>query len=430
MQFDELHYKNSETYEHGLVMYQEYIDRIEQKITVVRENYINSIKNRATFSGIVVGIVFLCYLFLMPSTVEISINPESDPGTVFPYILLLALGLAAFSLHPVIAYKHQQDESPEGHKSKITLKEITFKKAFQFFGDFNLDPAGGIAGSSLQGSNILPPYDKIYSEDLITGSYKNIRIEMCEAEMAVTQGLPKPFSVFKGMLVVLTLPAGARFQGQTVVIQDENKDIAAVQKNLAGMERIDLPTDEFEIHYEALTTNKAEATRLINEGFMETMVGLFRTLRNTSVQVTHTDDKIVHSLEYFKKTALEAFKNPQPAIKFVKAKLQNLPELMRELPQKMHDFSEKTKQLQARLQGKESADSEPVAITLPDGVYSINNSVQCSFYGDKVLLTIPYDNDLFEPNSVFEHAFEAEDITLTYAMMLAIFRLADQVTVR
>jgi hypothetical protein len=87
MQFDELHYKNSETYEHGLVMYQEYIDRIEQKITVVRENYINSIKSRATFSGIVVGIVFLCYLFLMPSTVEISINPESDPGTVFPYIL-------------------------------------------------------------------------------------------------------------------------------------------------------------------------------------------------------------------------------------------------------------------------------------------------------------------------------------------------------
>lgn len=410
MQFEELHYRESEDYEHGLVMYQEYIDRIEQKITIAREHYINSIKNRAIFSGIVVGIAFLCYLVFMPNKVEISINPARDPGLIFPYILLMALGLAAFSLHPVFAYKNHKDETPEGKKIRVTLKEITFKKAFQFFGDFNLDPEGGISGGALQGSRILPPYDEIYTEDFITGSHNGVKIELCEAELSASHNLPRPFSVFKGMLVMLTLPGNMQFSGQTVIIQDENKDVAALQQNLAGMQRIDLPTAEFEEHYEALTTNQSEAMRLISEQFMETMVGLFRTLRNTSVQVTHTDDKIVAVIKMLKKTALATLKNPR-----------HLQKQFKKLPYHIERIKG---MVEAKRNGEKYVEPE---VQMPEGMYNINNSVQCSFYGNKVLLTIPYDNDLFEPNSVFEHAFEAEDITLTYAMMLAIFRLADQI---
>jgi hypothetical protein len=229
---------------------------------------------------------------------------------------------------------------------------------------------------------LLPFYDDIYTEDLITGNYRNAQIAMCEAQCNDTRDKANPVAVFKGMMVLLTLPAHLACKGRTVVLQDEHKDLPALMQKFAGFSRVDLPTSDFEAHYEALTTDATEAQKLLSVEFLETMEQLFNTLRNSSRQVMHTDDKIVAILEGIRGWAKDFVKDPRASALRLKGELQRL--LLRNGADAPPDF--------AALKQSDS--------------YSINNTIQCSFFDAHVFFTIPYDNALFEPNSVFENAFE------------------------
>jgi hypothetical protein len=401
MHHDELHYDPTDTYDRGLARYQEYIDRIEQKITLVREHYLKRIELGGSISAGLFFVALAYYFFFTPSAREIALNPQLNHAPLLPWILLGGVVLGIAAAWPIFAYKNHTDRLPDGTKIRVTLKEITFKKAFQFFGDFTLKPTGAIDPAFIKASQLLPHYDESYSEDLITGTYANAQIQMCESHVIDSRDKKNPLLVFKGMIVLLTLPASASCKGRTVVVQDEHKDLPALAQKFAGFTRVDLPNSDFEAHYEALTTDAAEANHLLTLSFLETMESLFSTLRNTSRQVMHTDDKIVAMLASTRQLAKDAAKNPRDTFLTLQGQLQRIAKGSKQLS--TPDFT---------------------ALTQGDS-YSVNNTIQCSFFENHVLFTIPYDNDLFEPNSVFERAFEAEDVTLTYALMACVFRLVD-----
>lgn len=304
--------------------------------------------------------------------------------------LYIAIALFAYSLQPIFIYRrHKQKVLATESMVLVTeiyisLKELIFSKLIKFFGDFKFKRIGAVSLVNIHKAPIMPDYDRYISEDLITGVFEDTRIEISEGMLIKEIGKEK-IAMFRGMFVVMDISNSDlvlrnSFRGKTIIIESEKIDSEYLKKHYSEYEKLDL-SEENEAKFEVLTTNKSEAKQLVTDALLIRIQRLSETISKAEQQIQHDDDKL---MAYAHKICM---------------KLGGLI---------LSPF------------GSSNLDPLPIEKTDADISYdieSLNRSVQCCFYDDKVLLTIPYKKDLFEPNSIFQPAIIEEDIHVLYNVM-------------
>ncbi len=263
---------------------------------------------------------------------------------------------------------------------KVRLKELIYSRVFKAFGPFTFRPEGMNAEVNLMHPLLLPPHDEYRSEDYIRGIYEQTILNIGDAQL-VSKIQEKRRSIFRGLFVTIDLSdpkvrLRGLFQGRTAVIERKRRKLSYIKERFKHFEEIDLPKRKLNEHFKAFTTHQAEAQEVLSDAFFTHLLRLGKVLEQAPKARKNWDDAIYR--------LLTSASRP-----------------------KLYDVDE------------ESA--------LSDALYSINNAVQCSFYEDKIQITIPYQEDLFEPPSLFARPLEREELFTIFCLMHVLSDLIKEV---
>lgn len=150
---------------------------------------------------------------------------------------------------------------------------------------------GGIPLSRVQYCPIIPPYDKMHTEDLIYGTYKGAKIYMSELDMwQKRQRLDNredEREVFSGLAMLIELPR-VTFDHDTIVVPKNMMFSAWLQNNLRGMKHVDLVDPHFERKYRAYGRDQIESRFLLHPAMVERIERLSHPLVMSRVSVAFT----------------------------------------------------------------------------------------------------------------------------------------------
>jgi hypothetical protein len=179
-----------------------------------------------------------------------------------------------------------------GFRKKI--KSGLFADIFTFFDDFSFSPKGDIKNWQIEKFNILPYFERLKSEDLISGKYKNVNLEFCEilAEKTAHNQNDKSHqqSVFKGAAIIFDFHKN--FKGRTLV----KKDLGLAgnfYQNFHDLQRVELEDPEFEKMFQVYSTNQIEARYLLTTSFMERIKQLTNFLGGKSVEASFYEGNLL-----------------------------------------------------------------------------------------------------------------------------------------
>lgn len=322
-----------------------------------------------------------------------------------------------------------------------SLKETAFHDLFAFFGDYSFKnlvdvedmQTKGVPASRLRNSPHLPKYHIYRAEDYVSGVYNDAKVEFSEAEM-ILQEHGKQISLFRGLLVVvdideLDIKLRGKFSGKGVVIADAKKHDIAVSAQYADYEPVPLP-EEHEARFEAYATDVETASRLFTPEMLAHLAALQEIIAGNEEQITHQDEQYQWLRAQSSNWLLRKFESLLLGCFFVLRMLWgfffervNYLKLMRDGANVQYLW---THEIDAHSVNYEHIyDKDKFADIVSDSIHALNKCVECSFYDDKLLITIPHRMDLFEPNSLFEPALNAEDIKLVYELMRTIEDIVD-----
>ncbi|PIR39470.1 MAG: hypothetical protein COV35_02860 [Alphaproteobacteria bacterium CG11_big_fil_rev_8_21_14_0_20_39_49] len=289
---------------------------------------------------------------------------------------------------------------------KKDAKEAIFSELLKFFGDFEFKRDHTLPFQYLQNSMIIPEHTGYASEDRITGVFNNTKIDIAEIAL-VKRSDEKNIAVFKGLVIVLdicnsNLVLRGSFKGNTVLFADHKKHLDYIKKKFKGYKRLEPPVKHLEDRFEMYTTDEKEANKIICKKLLKSFISLSEYIGNLQEQITHSDDKHELFCKQLKKEREEQGNKNQPlwwekvVDEVSEVKTAKLSDIYKEDP--LYGTSE---------------------------MESLNNDIACSFYGDKVLLTIRHPHDLFEPNPINEDPIIDEDIELMYHLMSAVCEITN-----
>lgn len=307
----------------------------------------------------------------LTSIISIPISVKMAVGSVL--LIALAVGVGLYiGLRPIFKYRRHRMVLGD-FEVPVSIKAGTFSRIFGFFGDFIYQREGGISAYDFKPSGIIPDYDEYISEDWLTGVYHDVKIEIGECTLV---NKTRKEALFHGLMVLLDITEtqirlGRPFDGHTIVIGKQEEG-GQKTPDTHSMVSVPLPSPALQLDgkLEAFSTHPEEAQEVLQETLLNELIGLQRTLQDCTIEANHWDDRILRFFEQ-----LHVKKN------------------------------------------------YPMA----EGYEGINETIQCAFYGDKVLITIPYSHDLFEPNSIFEKPLHREDIDISWALMQVVQVAVDSV---
>ncbi len=176
-------------------------------------------------------------------------------------------------------------------KSKI--KSGLFISIFNFF-QFSFDPEGKAADLwALPRFNILPYHDKVTSQDLVLGKYKNVDLgfsELCATvETRDFKGRKNIKQVFQGAVVIFDF--NKNFKGHTLVKDDKGFLGNMIQKtshsdDFGNLSRVELEDPEFEKMFQVFSSDQIEARYLLTTSFMERLKKLSSYFESKKVEAS------------------------------------------------------------------------------------------------------------------------------------------------
>ncbi|MEK7524361.1 MAG: DUF3137 domain-containing protein [Patescibacteria group bacterium] len=212
--------------------------------------------------------------------------------------VLLALGILPIDRLPVFLYILAITgvlwwmRGPVREYTRLA-KENIIPEVLRFFGDFVYSVDDGIEPQILQQSRIMPTYDHYDHEDYLKGTYKNVFIEMNEANLRVKRG-KHTSTVFKGQLIHFVL--NKKFTGQTIVTTDSGKLGNFLGSLFSGMKKVGLEDPKFEAMFEVRGTDQIEARYLLTTAFMERLINLSELYQNHKIQCSFFDNTLFISI--------------------------------------------------------------------------------------------------------------------------------------
>lgn len=344
---------------------------------------------------------------------------------------VMALGFTAFwIISPVLRYRRNS----YGNGQVVTsLKEVVYNQLFQIFGDFNYQNltdiedlrTKGVSPARFHDAPHIPDYHEYRAEDWVKGVVDGAKVEFSEAEMIVHEAGEK-IGIFRGMVLVIDIDEidtklRGKFAGKAALVADAKKTALSIRQHYKDYERLPLP-GKWEEQFEAYATHTEEAKQIFTEDLLERLDSISRQIQQTPDQITHNDDKLFWLSSQLSDKLLAWFENMVAGLLFFGSAIISL------IFKRVNYFSLLKKGVDIRgiftMQLNEMSkayevpfDADKYADKLSDSQKSLNKCVEASYYDDRLVITIPYLQDLFEPNSIFEPALKEHDTKLLYGLM-------------
>lgn len=357
---------------------------------------------------------YLLY-FVLCTTLALFIASLTIPGYIkgalgifsitflFFYLVLAPLSGYRKRVKQFGGYRFGQGGLKQPYRLEYSLKHDLYTGLLSAFGDFKFVSSGNIPLVLLGKSCILPPFDRVIAEDYIVGVLNDMTIKMTEASLVRVREGGK-LSFFKGLLILIDVSESRvklrrHFSGHTVLAQHDNgyikqqflKTTGKTPQSWTPMSGLECYTDVPE-----------ESHQLLQADLVKPLSDIYEIIRHLKRQTEHIDTKIFYSLnvlyDLVKSQLIDRFAhNPLPAEQAYD----------KEFGEKGIDFTK----------------GDPIS----EDVSAANNGFRAEFFEDKILISLPYSHDLFEPNSIFESPLNEEDIRLVYALMDVLQKITERV---
>jgi hypothetical protein len=173
---------------------------------------------------------------------------------------------------------------------------------------------------------------------------------------------------------------------------DRDHDGGYLATKYSDYRHVTLSDSSFEQHIEALTTDTDEAERLLSADLLRNLLKLSDAVRHAKNQISHTDDKVAYAIFSIAKGLSDLLAAVlTSAVTWFKT---------------------------GSFKSPASRHVQPTAETpIAGDALALNAAVHCAFYDDKVLISIPNEHDLFEPDTLFRPPLHGDDIKLAYDLM-------------
>ena len=168
------------------------------------------------------------------------------------------------------------------------LRKETVLREILSFTNFEYSERASIEGRMHEflDFDIVPNYDFEHSEDNLSGSYKNITIDLFEThlqnETHDDKGRPRYKDVFKGMVCLFDVPKS--FSGKTIVKKDKGALGNWFSKKINDLENVRLEDPRFEKTFEVFSSDQIEARTLLTPSFMERLLELKEILKGKTIE--------------------------------------------------------------------------------------------------------------------------------------------------
>lgn len=148
-------------------------------------------------------------------------------------------------------------------------------------------------GHSFKDSKVVPAFSSETYDDIFTGSYKNVSIDIVESEFEAGSGKNRR-TVFKG--VVVKLGMNKNFNSHTVIKPDSALHLSPDRK----LERTTLEDVVFEKKYDVFTNDPVDARYLITTSFMDRLNNIKTVFNADSISCSFYKDKLIIALSTHK----------------------------------------------------------------------------------------------------------------------------------
>ena len=287
----------------------------------------------------------------------------------------------------------------------VSLKSEIFSQLMHFFGNFTLHNERKLSLNRFHNAPHMPEFDEFVSEDYIEGQMSGVKVEMTEARLQIRTHKDH-VSIFNGLMVIMdinntNLELRGTFHADTVIIADRGHEMDYVASKYKNHRRLILPDSAYEHRFETFSTDESEAKSLVSSELLRSLLKLSDAVKSPTQQSLSLDEIVANKVTGFLRCSADG-------LSFVCVRLL--------LWLQTGSF---------QLRAVRHAAAAPFHTA--DDAKALNQYVHCAFFDDKIVVTVPYSHDLFQPDSLFKPPLNDEDIHMTFQLMSAISGIIDSV---
>ena len=251
---------------------------LKDKVERFEENRISTLKEARKRL-----IIWLFYIFFTSFIVYflyknfLELNRDI---VAFTTLILVSIGVAApffWIFSPIWSYEEN-------------IKKEIFPNVLNFFGDFKYHIETKKSVKEYYATELIPKHDTEIAEDHITGTYKDIKVDLFETKLSKDSD-ENSNTVFDGIIVELSM--NKSFSGKTVI----KKDIGTVGNwfinKSTSLKKVKLEDPNFEKMFEVYSDDQVEARYLLTVTFIERLKELVENFGGKSIQCCFYNNKLL-----------------------------------------------------------------------------------------------------------------------------------------
>ena len=255
---------------------------LKDKVERFEENRISTLKEARKRL-----IIWLFYIFFTSFIVYflyknfLELNRDI---VAFTTLILVSIGVAApffWIFSPIWSYEEN-------------IKKEIFPNVLNFFGDFKYHIETKKSVKEYYATELIPKHDTEIAEDHITGTYKDIKVDLFETKLSKDSDENSSTTlntVFDGIIVELSM--NKSFSGKTVI----KKDIGTVGNwfinKSTSLKKVKLEDPIFEKMFEVYSDDQVEARYLLTVTFIERLKELVENFGGKSIQCCFYNNKLL-----------------------------------------------------------------------------------------------------------------------------------------
>ncbi len=217
--------------------------------------------------------------------------------------LIRAAGIIGASIHSLAILFIVGIGMPAGFQKFLArnleheIKKEIMPSVCKCIGDFNWSQGEYYNERLLAAAKIIADnYNGVRIDDVFTGRYRDVEIDIVEARYTRTTGSGKNRRTevyFEGVFVALDI--NKKFNGNTVIRPD-----SFMKYDATGLKRTELEDVTFEKKYDVYTDDEIEARYLITPSFMERLNDMKTAFKTNKITCAFHDRKLIIGLTLLK----------------------------------------------------------------------------------------------------------------------------------
>ena len=255
---------------------------LKDKVERFEENRISTLKEARKRL-----IIWLFYIFFISFIVYflyknfLELNRDI---VAFTTLILVSIGVAApffWIFSPIWSYEEN-------------IKKEIFPNVLNFFGDFKYHIETKKSVKEYYATELVPKHDTEIAEDHITGTYKDIKVDLFETKLSNDSDENSSTTlntVFDGIIVELSM--NKSFSGKTVVKKDFGTVGNWFINKSTSLKKVKLEDPNFEKMFEVYSDDQVEARYLLTVTFIERLKELVENFGGKSIQCCFYNNKLL-----------------------------------------------------------------------------------------------------------------------------------------